>query len=73
MRWNRFKKLLGLLAVASVMALADVATFAQVSLSAQEIPVTGDAAKFLLPAMGVLLAVSAVLLIVYLVLSKKKK
>lgn len=46
---------------------------AQLSASTGEIPLTGDASGILLPAMGGLLAVSAVLLIIYAVISKKKK
>lgn len=46
---------------------------AQLSAATGEIPLTGDASGILLPAMGGLLVVSAILLIVYAVISKKKK
>lgn len=73
MRWDWCKKISGLLAAGSAAVLARVPAMAQASVSPPEIPMTGDASKMLIPAMIVLLAVSAVLLTVYLVLSKKKK
>lgn len=67
MHRNWRKRILGMLT--AVTAAGSV----QVSVLAKEIPLTGDGAGILLPAMGGLLGVSAILLIVYLVLSKKKK
>lgn len=67
MHGNWCKRILGMLTAVTA------AGSAQVSVFAKEIPLTGDASGILLPAMGGLLGVSAILLIVYLVLSKKKK
>lgn len=56
-----------------ILTATTVAGSMQVFASESAIPLTGDASGFILPAMGVLLVVSAVLGVVYVVLSKKKK
>lgn len=63
----RLKKLAVMLLVsASAVCLLSQPVFAQ-------IPETGDGAGALIPIMGGLLGISAVLVIVYFVLSKKRK
>lgn len=67
MRSNFFKKVATLVVAALSAVLLGIPVFAVTN------PATGDGTKLILPIMGGLLAVSVILIIVYLVLSAKNK